>query len=137
MRLSWPAWSEPMEPYTLLMMPSRQHTRLMLLRGRSEQLRAVLPPLTHVRQPRAVMALMEALALWADTRLRVVLCANATASTYWLGLTDARGCGARSVFYEVQVVAPQDKQRAAQVHAFGDFEDLQQLSMALEAGGVL
>jgi|SRR5690606_9573211 len=125
-----------MEPYTLLMMPSKQHTRLMLLRGRSEQLRAVLPPLTHVRQPRAVMALMEALALWADTRLRVVLCANATASTYWLGLTDARGCGARSVFYEVEVVAPQDKQRAAQVHAFGDFEDLRQLSMALEAGGV-
>jgi hypothetical protein len=125
-----------MEPYTLLMMPSKQHTRLMLLRGRSEQLRAVLPPLTHVRQPRAVGALMEALALWADTRLRVVLCANATASTYWLGLTDARGCGARSVYYEVEVVAPQDKQRAAQVHAFGDFEDLRQLSMALEAGGV-
>lgn len=124
-----------MEPYTLLMMPSEQHTRLMLLRGAHEQLRAVLPPLTHVRQPRAVGTLLEALALWADTRVRVVLCANATARTYWLGLTDARGCGARSVFYEVQVVAPQDKRRAAQVHAFGDFEDLQQLSMELATGG--
>jgi hypothetical protein len=125
-----------MEPYTLLMMPSEQHTRLMLLQGSREQLRAVLPPLKHVRQPRAVGTLLEALALWADSRVRVVLCASATASTYWLGLTDARGGGARSVFYEVQVVAPQDKRRAAQVHAFGDFEELRQLSMALEAGGV-
>jgi hypothetical protein len=126
-----------MEPYTVLMMPSPQHTRLMLLRGASELLRAVLPPLTHVRQPRAVGALLEALALWADTRVRVVLCADATASTYWLGLTDARGCGARSMFYEVQVVAPRDKRRASQVHAFGDFEDMRQLSMALTAGGEL
>jgi hypothetical protein len=125
-----------MEPYTVLMMPSRQHTRLRVLQGASEQLRAVLPPLTHVRQPRAVPALLEALALWTDSRVRVVLCASATASMYWLGLTDARGCGARSVFYEVQVVAPQDKRRASQVHAFGDFEDMQQLSMALEARGV-
>lgn len=125
-----------MEPYTLWMRPSKQHTRLLLRRGSQELLRAVLPPLTHVRQPRAVGTLLEALALWANSRVRVVLCANATAPTYWLGLSDARGCGARSVFYEVQVVAPRDKQRAAQVHAFGDFEDLRQLSMALEAGGV-
>jgi hypothetical protein len=125
-----------MEPYTVLMMPSRQHTRLRVLQGASEQLRAVLPPLTHVRQPRAVLALLEALALWTDSRVRVVLCASATASTYWLGLTDARGCGARSVFYEVQVVAPREKRRSSQVHAFGDFEDMQQLSMALEAGGM-
>jgi hypothetical protein len=124
-----------MEPYTVLMMASKQHTRVMLLRGASEKLRAVLPPLTHVRQPRAVMALLEGLALWGDSRVRVVLCADATASTYWLGLTDASGRGARSVFYEVQVVAPQDKRRAAQVHAFGDFEDMRQLSMALTAGG--
>lgn len=125
-----------MEPYTLLLVPSSRHTRVMLLQGAREQLRAVLPPLARVRQPRAVTTLLEALALWADTRVRVVLCANATASMYWLGLTDAQGRGARSVFYEVEVVAPQDKRQAAQVHAFGDFEDMRQLSMALEAGGV-
>jgi hypothetical protein len=123
-----------MEPYTLLLVPSSSHTRLMLLKGVSEQLRAVLPPLTQVRQPRAVTTLLEGLALWADTRVRVVLCANATACTYWLGLTDAKGRGARGVFYEVQVVAPQDKRQSAQVHAFGDFEDMQQLSMELSLG---
>lgn len=123
-----------MEPYTLLWVPSSSHTRLMLLKGVSEQLRAVLPPLTQVRQPRAVRTLLEGLALWADTRVRVVLCANATACTYWLGLTDAKGCGARGVFYEVQVVSPQDKRQSAQVHAFGDFEDMQQLSMELSLG---
>jgi hypothetical protein len=125
-----------MEPYTLWRMRSGQHTRWMLPRGAHEQLRAVLSPLTHVRQPRAVGTLLEALALWADTRVRVVLCANATACTYWLELADAQGRGARSVLYEVQGVSPQDKRRAAQVHAFGDFEDLRQLSMALESGSV-
>jgi hypothetical protein len=123
-----------MEPYTLLWVPSSSHTRWMLLKGVSEPLRAVLPPLTHVRQPRAVTTLLEGLALWADTRVRVVLCANATACTYWLGLKDAKGRGARSVFYEVQGVAPQDKRQSAQVHAFGDFEDMQQLSMELSLG---
>lgn len=93
-----------------------------------------MPPLTHVRQGRAVTTLLEALALWADTRVRVVLCANATACTYWLGLTDAQGCGARGVFYEVEVVAPQDKRRAQEVHAFGDFEDVKQWSQQLERG---
>jgi hypothetical protein len=108
----------------------------MLLKAGSEQLRAVLPPLTQVRQPRAVSTLLEALALWADSRVRVVLCADATACTYGLGLTDAKGCGARNVFYEVQVVAPRHKRRAAQVHAFGDFEDMRQWSMELAVGGV-
>lgn len=125
-----------MEPYTLLVVPSSGHTRLMLSQAESEHLRAVLPPLTHVRHGRAVTTLLEALALWTDSRLRVVLCADAAVSTYWLGLTDAKGCGARSVFYEVQVVAPQDKRRAAQVHAWGDFEDVQQLSLALARGGL-
>lgn len=125
-----------MEPYTLLLMPSEQHMRWMWPQGSREQLRAVLPPLTQVRQARAVPALLEALALWADSRVRGALCANATACTYWLGLTDTRDCGARSVFYEVQGVAPQDKRRASQVHAFGEFEDMRQLSMALGTGGM-
>lgn len=123
-----------MEPYTLLVVPSSRHTRLMLIQGRSERLRAVLPPLTQVRHGRAVTTLLEALALWADTRVRVVLCANATACTYWLGLTDAKGCGARSVFYEVEVVAPQDKRQAQKVHTFGDFEDVKQWSQQFETG---
>lgn len=126
-----------MEPYTLLLVPSGTQTRLMLTLGASEQLRAVLPPLTHVRHGRAVTTLLESLALWADTRLRVVLCANATARTYGLGLTDARGCGASGVLYEVEVVAPQDKRQAGQVHAFGDFEEVRQLSMRLAQGGGL
>jgi hypothetical protein len=124
-----------MERYTVLVVPSSRHTRLMLIQGASERLRAVLPPLTHVRHGRALPTLLEALALWADTRVRVVLCANATARTSWFGLTDERGCGARSVFYEVELVAPQDKRRAQQMHAFGDFEDARQLSMEWSKGG--
>jgi hypothetical protein len=123
-----------MEPYTLLVVPSSRHTRLMLIQGTSELLRAVLPPLPQVRHGRALSTLLEALALWADRRVRVVLCANATARTYWFGLTDERGCGARSVFYEVEVVAPQDKRQAAQVPAFGDFEDVRQLRLELGKG---
>jgi hypothetical protein len=38
-----------MDPYSLLLEPSGTRTRLVLTQGPREGLRAVLPPLTHVR----------------------------------------------------------------------------------------
>jgi hypothetical protein len=43
-----------MDPYSLLLEPSGTRTRLALTQGPREGLRAVLPPLTHVRHGRAV-----------------------------------------------------------------------------------
>lgn len=119
-----------MDPYLLLVVVSTTQTRLMLTHGPQELLRAVLPPLTHIPNAQAVVTLVQGLALWVDRPLSVVLCANASGTTYWLGLTDARGCGARSLFYEVQLVQPTDKRNAGRVHAFGgEWEDLQQLNL--------
>ena len=125
-----------MDSPSLLIWPSATQTRLWLTHGSQEKLRAVLPPLTHLRHGRAVTTLLEGLALWMDCPLRVVLCANATAVSYWLGLTDARGVGMRGVFYEVQLVAPRDKRMAAEVHGLGDFEDMHGLGQAPSRGGL-
>lgn len=124
-----------MEAASLLLWPSATQTRLLLTHGPEEKLRAVLPPLTHLRHGRAVTTLLEGLALWMDSPLRVVLCANATGVSYWLGLTDAHGVGMRGLFYEVQLVAPRDKRMAAEVHGLGDFEDRHALREALPTGG--
>jgi hypothetical protein len=110
-----------MDPYCLLLVPSGTRTRLVLTQGPREGLRAVLPPLTHVRHGRAVTTLLEGLALWLDAPVRVALCAEASGTTYWLGLTDARGSGTRGLFHEVQLLAPRGKRQAGQVHALGDW----------------
>lgn len=111
-----------MDPYCLLLEPSGTRTRLVLTQGPREGLRAVLPPLTHVRHGRAVTTLLEGLALWLDAPVRVALCADASGTTYWLGLTDARGSGTRGLFHEVQLIAPRGKRRVGQVHALGEWE---------------
>ena len=125
-----------MEPYTLLVLPSDTQTRLMLTQGPRELMRAALPPLTHIPNDRAVRVLLEGLALWVDRPLGAVLCANASGTTYWLGLTDARACGARTLYYEVQLVQPQDKRQAGRVDTFGGrWNDLQQLSLWCQGRG--
>jgi hypothetical protein len=125
-----------MDSPSLLLWPSATQTRLCLTRGPEEKLRAVLPPLTHLRHGRAVTTVLEGLALWMDAPLRVVLCANATAVSYWLGLTDARGVGMRGLFYDVQLVAPRDKRMAAEVDGLGDFEDMHALRETPSTGGL-
>jgi hypothetical protein len=125
-----------MEPDRLLVMPSKPHTRLLRGRGRCERSRAVVPPLTHVRQPRAVQMRLEALRWWADTRRRGVRCADATARTSWLGRADACGGGARSGCCEVEGVTSRQTRRAAPVHAFGNVGDWWQRRLALRAEGV-
>lgn len=125
-----------MDSPSLLLWPSARQTRLWLTHGPEEKLGAVLPPLTQLRHGRAVTTVLEGLALWMDWPLRVVLCANATAVSYWLGLTDASGVGMRGNSYDVQLVAPRDKRLAAEVHdGLGDFEDLHALSEVASEGG--
>jgi len=125
-----------MDSPSLLLWPSARQTRPWLTHGPQEKPRAVLPPLTHLRHGRAVTTVLEGLALWMDSPLRVVLCANATAVSYWLGLTDARGVGMRGLYYDVRVVAPRDKRLAAEVHGLGDFEDLHALREVASGGGL-
>ncbi len=111
-----------MDPSCLLRVPSGTRTRLVVTQGPRQGARAVLPPLMHVRHGRAVTTLPKGLALWLDAPVRVALCAGASGTTSWLGLTDARGSGTRGLIHEVQRLAPRDKRQAGQVYALGERE---------------
>jgi len=102
----------------------------MLVRVRDEDvLKAALmpPPTLH---PRAVPMLLEALSLWHQAPLRVVLCANEAASWSRLGLLDDLHTSLDTVHYTVEVRGywRDPPQRIAGV---GDFRDLRRLA----AGG--
>ncbi len=106
----------------LLCKPTPTATRLLLTDG-EEILRAALPspPEIHLR---AAPTLCEALALWLQRPLSVVLCADAEDPPSALGLSDALGLGLTSVFYEVEVVGPSRRRRG-----LGSFRDLRQLGL--------
>jgi hypothetical protein len=100
-----------MERYTVAMFPTRKRTRVILSQGERVLLRASLPAPENLRHERAVMTLLEGLALWIDTRLDVVLCADAERASFCLGLTDELGRGMGSIFFTVDVVHPEPRRR--------------------------
>jgi hypothetical protein len=73
------------------------------------------------------------MALWLDTRLRVVLSADEPATGSCLALTDERGTASPTLFYEV-VTAGRARRRPVRLRGVDDFADLRQLSL-LDAGG--
>lgn len=121
-----------MDGCTVTMVSTRERTRVLLTHGADELLRAALPPWLDVRYSRAAPALLEALSLWLDTRLRVVVSAEAESPSFSLGLTDELG-GVRSLFYEVEVVERRPRRRGQRIRGLGDFADVRQL--LLFAGG--
>lgn len=80
--------------------------------GQHEVLRANLPPLSQVRQRRAVTTLLEALSLWMDARIGVALSAADWESCFSFALTDEFGVGSRSVFYAIEVVESRTRRPA-------------------------
>ncbi len=107
----------------LLCKPNPTSTRLLVTYGEDEVLRAVLPPPPQVH-PRAAPTLCEALSLWFQRPLSVVLCADAEGSSSALGLCDGFGFGATTVHYEVEVLDPARGRRH-----LGSFRDLRQLAL--------
>jgi hypothetical protein len=116
--------------YTVVLVPTTIRTRALVSRGPDELLRALLPAPSKVRHERAATTFLEGVSLWLDARLRVVLCVDARAAGFCLGLTDEMGRGIRSVFYEVEVREPEARRRGAQrIRGIGDFADLRQQRM--------
>jgi len=115
---------------TVVLIPTTIRTRALVSHGPDELLRALLPPPSQVPHERAAIRFLEGLSLWLDTRLRVVLCVDAQAASFCLGLTDEMGRGVRSVYYEVEVrdrgARPRREQR---IHGLGEFTDLRQQRM--------
>lgn len=115
----------------LTLTPSRGTTRVLLTRGKDVLLRGKLPALKEVFHERAVVTLLEALALWTDARLCVALYADDEGDCFRLNLTDELGVGARGVFYAVEVLARSRRRRRRVVADVG----VEQLALVARPGG--
>lgn len=115
----------------LTLIPTRGTTRVLLTRGKDVLLRGKLPPLKEVFHTRAVVTLLEALALWTDARLCVALYADDEGDYFRLNLTDELGVGARGVFYAVEVLARSPRRRRRVVTDVG----IEQLALVARPGG--
>lgn len=113
----------------VMIAPSMAHTRVLMMHGGQEVLRAVLPSPTFAH-PRAATSLLEALSLWYQRRLSVVLCASEeVGSSCGLGLReDAFDLPAANVYYEVGVAALRPHRRR-RLGGPGDFQDLLRISL--------
>lgn len=96
----------------VLVTATPKRTRVVVSMGDAVVLRANLPPLSTVRNARAVTTLLEALSLWADQRLCVALCAENLDICFRCDLTDEMGLGARSVYYAVELVKHEPRRRS-------------------------
>lgn len=125
-----------MSRYVVIVEPSQTRTRLLLLDGRDEIMRAVLPSGVSLRNRRATTTFLEGLSLWLNAKLHIALSADASDASYYLELVDDLGCAAHSLYYEVelidQVAARRKKRRLSGV---GNFRDLRQLSLLAKGGG--
>ena len=112
---------------TAILKTSPRSTRMLVRVHDDDVLKAALtpPPSLH---PRALPTLLEALSLWHQAPVRVVLCANEAASWSRLGLLDDLHMGLDTVHYTVEVrgLCRDPRQRIA---GFGDFRDLRRLAV--------
>jgi hypothetical protein len=117
-----------MERLVVTMQPLKQETRLLVMAGKDEVMRAVLGP-TTASHPRAAPTLIEGLALWHQRALSVVLCADVEACSSATHLIEDLGFGVRTVHYEVEVAFRAHRRRGRRIHGLGNFGDLRQLCL--------
>lgn len=116
----------------VLVTATPKRTRVVVSMGDAVVLRANLPPLSMVRNARAATTLLEALALWADERLCVALCAENLDICFRCALTDEMGLGARSVYYAVELVKHEPRRRSRRS---GDAGKPRQLALVAATDG--
>ena len=85
-----------MERITVTMQPLPRETRLLVMAGRREVMRAILGP-TTASHPRAAATLLEGLALWHQQALSVVLCADVEECSSATRMIDDLGFGTKTV----------------------------------------
>jgi hypothetical protein len=99
---------------------------LVLTEGKEELLRASLSLPVHPLQDKPLPAVLEGLALWLETTLLVVLSADEPSDGFFLGLTDERGGGHRTPYYDVTVV---ERPRTVSTLKAAAFKDVRQLCL--------
>jgi len=117
-----------MERLTVTMQPLPRETRLLVMAGRHEMMRAILGPAT-LSHPRAAGTLLEGLSLWHQQALSVVLCADDEASSSATRMLDALGFGVKNVHYDVDIAFPGHPRRGRRMAGFGNFSDLRRLCL--------
>ena len=123
-----------MSRYTVMLSTSMSRTRLLLLDGQDELMRAALPPGHLLRQRRAASTLLEGISLWLDAQVSVVLSADEVDRSYFLDLVDEFGMPARSVYFDVRLVEKAGRRRPQRLRGVSDFADLRQLSLLAGVG---
>ena len=123
-----PQKAPTMERITVTMQPLPRETRILVMAGRDEMMRAILGPAT-ASHSRAAATLLEGLALWHQQALSVVLCADDEASSSATRMFDDLGIGERTVHYDVEIAFRGPPGRGRRIHGFGKFGDLRQLCL--------
>jgi len=122
-----------MDAYKVMLSPSAKWTRVLVTHGPDELLRAILPAPAQTKHKRAAATFLEALALWLDVTLSVVLSVDAAEASSCLGLADDMGIGVGSVFYRVDVVLRgRRRRRGKRIRGVGEFADLRQLRLVAD-----
>lgn len=118
------------------LVPTETKTRVLVMRGQDELLRAELPPFSKVGHEAAVKRFLEGLSLWLDQRVCVALSVGGReVDSFRLDLVDELGVGARSVYYAVEPVPLQGLPRPRRLHGVGDFGELRQLWLWASSSG--
>ena len=117
-----------MERLTVTMQPLPRETRLLVMAGRDEVMRAILGPAT-ASHPRAAATLLEGLSLWHQRAVSVVLCADDEASSSATRMFDDLGFGVKTVHYDVEVAFRAHPRRGRRIRGFGNFGELRQLCL--------
>jgi hypothetical protein len=110
---------------------SPRSTRVLVRLGPDDVLKAILPPPSATPHRRALPTLFEAIALWHQAPVHVVISAAEVAAWCQHGLVDDLWESVDGVHYTVEVRYP-DQGRRRRIEGLGDFRDLRQL----ELGGV-
>ena len=121
----------------VMLAPSEVRTKVLLMQGQDELMRAVLPPLRHLRNEHCVTRFLEALSLLMDQRVFVALCADELGDSFRLGLTDELGVGVRSVYYAVEPLPVTRSPKPRRLRGVGDFAGLRQLWLWASSGSEL
>jgi hypothetical protein len=111
------------EPITVTIKASSSETALLVKQGPDELLIARLGPGSFAHR-RALPVLMEALALWFQSRIYVVLCAQTEEVASSTGLVDGLGCGLGTLHFEVDVLLPGPRRAGARLRGLGNLREL-------------
>lgn len=115
---------------TAILKTSAALTRVLVRCDGDDMLKAVLRPGCSSPHVQAIPRLLEALALWQQAPLHVVLSAHEADSWFRLGLADGIGEPFDTIHYTVEMRAPgRDRRRRQRIAGMGAFVDVRQLEL--------